>query len=37
VLRSQLTGGSAAAANASGEIIIIENSDQILPFFVIHR
>ena len=24
-------------ANASGEIIIIENSDQILPFFVIHR
>ena len=37
VLRSQLTGGSAAAANASGEIITIENSDQILPFFVIHR
>ena len=25
------------AANASGEMIIIENSDQILPFFVIHR
>ena len=24
-------------ANASGEMIIIENSDQILPFFVIHR
>jgi hypothetical protein len=37
VLGSQLTGGSAAAANASGEIITIENSDQILPFFVIHR
>jgi hypothetical protein len=37
VLRSQPTGDSAAAANASGDIIIIENSDQILPFFVIHR
>ena len=37
VLRSQPTGGSAAAANASGDMIIIENSDQILPFFVIHR
>jgi hypothetical protein len=29
--------GIAAAANASGEMIIIEKSDQILPFFVIHR
>ena len=28
---------TAVTANASGEIIIIENSDQILPFFVIHR
>ena len=28
---------SASAANLSGEMIIIENSDQILPFFVIHR
>jgi hypothetical protein len=37
VLRSQRTGDSAAAANASGDMIIIENSDQILPFFVIHR
>jgi hypothetical protein len=37
VLRSQPTGGSAAAANASGDMIIIENSDQILPFFAIHR
>ena len=37
VLRSQPTGDSAAAANASGDMIIIENSDQILPFFVIHR
>ena len=27
----------ASAANLSGEMIIIENSDQILPFFVIHR
>ena len=36
VLRSQRTGDSAAAANASGDMIIIENSDQILPFFVIH-
>ena len=35
VLKSQLTGVS--AANASGDMIIIENSDQILPFFVIHR
>ena len=35
VLKSQITGTS--AANASGEMIIIENSDQILPFFVIHR
>ena len=25
------------AVDASGEMIIIENSDQILPFFVIHR
>ena len=31
------TAGAAGAANASGEMIIIENSDQILPFFVIHR
>ena len=37
VLQSQPTGDSAAAANASGDMIIIENSDQILPFFVIHR
>jgi hypothetical protein len=29
--------GTAAANAASGEMIIIENSDQILPFFVIHR
>ena len=35
VLLSNQPGG--AAANASGEIIIIEKSDQILPFFVIHR
>ena len=28
---------TAVTANASGEMIIIENSDQILPFFVIHR
>jgi hypothetical protein len=26
-----------SAANASGDMIIIEDSDQILPFFVIHR
>ena len=31
------TAATAAAANVSGEMIIIENSDQILPFFVIHR
>ena len=31
------TSGAAGVANASGEMIIIENSDQILPFFVIHR
>ena len=37
VLQSQPTNNSAAAANASGDMIIIENSDQILPFFVIHR
>ncbi len=44
MLRAQharVTAGAAAAtaavANVSGEIIIIENSDQILPFFVIHR
>jgi hypothetical protein len=29
--------GTAATANTSGEMIIIEKSDQILPFFVIHR
>ena len=33
--RQQFAG--TAAANASGDMIIIENSDQILPFFVIHR
>ncbi|XP_028413718.1 NFX1-type zinc finger-containing protein 1-like [Dendronephthya gigantea] len=33
-----LTGQPAgAAANANGEMIIIDNSDQILPFYVIHR
>ena len=37
VLRSQLVRDAASAANASGDMIIIENSDQILPFFVIHR
>ena len=31
------TQPTAAAVNASGDMIIIENSDQILPFFVIHR
>jgi hypothetical protein len=36
LLRNQ-PGTTATAANASGEMIIIENSDQILPFFVIHR
>ncbi|XP_046847641.1 NFX1-type zinc finger-containing protein 1-like [Xenia sp. Carnegie-2017] len=29
--------GASASSNTSGEMIIIENSDQILPFFVIHR
>ena len=29
--------GTAATANTSGEMIIIEKSNQILPFFVIHR
>ena len=29
--------GTAEANNANGKMIIIENSDQILPFFVIHR
>ena len=29
--------GTAAANNANGKMIIIENSDQILPFFVIYR
>ncbi|XP_028414049.1 uncharacterized protein LOC114537109 [Dendronephthya gigantea] len=29
--------GAVSRANASGDMIIIENSDQILPFFVIHR
>ena len=28
---------TASATNVSGKMIIIENSDQILPFFVIHR
>ena len=35
-----LLGGQAAGAavaNASGEMVIVENSDQILPCFVIHR
>ena len=31
------SAAAASASNESGEIIIIENSDQILPFFVIHR
>ena len=32
-----LSTQSGSAANANGEMIIIEKSDQILPFFVIHR
>ena len=31
------TAATGATANVSGKMIIIENSDQILPFFVIHR
>ena len=37
VLRMAPTGATANASGESGEIITIENSDQILPFFVIHR
>ena len=37
VLLSNQPAIAGAAANASGEMIIIESSDQILPFFVIHR
>ena len=34
VLNAQL---GAAVANTNGRMVIIDNSDQILPFFVIHR
>ena len=36
-VRPHQDSSGASAANLSGEMIIIENSDQILPFFVIHR
>jgi hypothetical protein len=36
-VRPQQNNSGAGAANLSGEMIIIENSDQILPFFVIYR
>ena len=36
-LRGAVAATTGATANVSGEMIIIENSDQILPFFVIHR
>ncbi len=36
-VRPQQDNSGAGAANLSGEMIIIENSDQILPFFVIYR
>ena len=35
--RGAVAATTSATANVSGEMIIIENSDQILPFFVIHR
>ena len=36
-VRPQQDNSGASLANLSGEMVIIENSDQILPFFVIHR
>ena len=36
-VRPQQDNPVASVSNLSGEMIIIENSDQILPFFVIHR
>ena len=35
-VRPQEDNSGASVTNLSGEMIIIENSDQILPFFVIH-
>ena len=37
VLLNQTGSAAAGGTNVSGKMIIIENSNQILPYFVIHR